>query len=69
MNWKSQLEQLEQNKFWDFAIELMQKVIVENPNNVDAAIQMNYLLMNLLVEEDHDESKHEHYEQLTMKYF
>lgn len=36
---------------------------------MDAYIAMNFLLMNLLVEEDHNESKHNHYEALTKKYF
>lgn len=69
MNWKTELKKLEQNKLWDTAIELLQHVINEEPNNMEAYINMNYLLMNLLVEEKHDESKHSHYEKLTMKYF
>jgi len=36
---------------------------------LDAYIFINYLLMNLLVEENHDESKHDYYELLTKKYF
>jgi len=69
MNWKEKLKYLESIEDWDSAIELMQKVIAEHPNDIDAAIRMNYLLMNLLVEEQHDESKHGYYEQLTKKYF
>ncbi len=69
MNWKEQLRALELHKEWDFAIELMQKVIAENPNDMDAYIYMNYLLMNLLVEEDYDRNKHDYYKKLTKKYF
>ncbi|HZW61447.1 MAG TPA: hypothetical protein VFF04_04420 [Candidatus Babeliales bacterium] len=69
MNWKEQLKILEQHKEWDLAIDLMKNVITENPNNVDAYLYMNYLLMNLLVEEDHDESKHDYYETLLKHYF
>ena len=69
MSWKYELENLEKNKMWDSAIELMEKVIEEEPYDVDAAISMNYLLMNLLVEEDHDEAKHDYYADLAQKYF
>jgi len=70
MDWKKQLKQLEDAKCWDPAIELMQKVIAENPDNLDAYLAMNYLLMNLLVEEDHDATfKHDYYAALTKKYF
>ncbi len=69
MNWKEQLKKLEQSKEWDFAIKLMESVIEDNPDNLDAYLSMNYLLMNLLVEEKHDESKHSYYENLLKKYF
>lgn len=69
MNWKEKLRILEQNKDWDSAIEFMQKIIAENQNNIDAYLSINYLLMNLLVEEDHDESKHNYYENLCKYYF
>ena len=67
--WKLELEKFEQDKDWDSAIQLMQKVIELEPNNLDAYLSMNYLLMNLLVEEDHDESRHDYYEELLKKYF
>ena len=69
MNWKCELENLEKNKMWDSAIELMKKVIEEEPYDVGAAISINYLLMNLLVEEDYDKSKHDYYADLAQKYF
>ncbi len=69
MTWKEALRQLEYKKDWDTAIEFMQHVIHENPDDMDAYIYMNYLLMNLLVEEDHDCSKHAFYEKLTKHYF
>lgn len=69
MNWKEHLRILERLKEWDMAIEFMQDVIKKNPDDMDAYIFMNYLLMNLLVEEYHDETKHDYYEALTKKYF
>ena len=69
MIWKKQLLALEQHKEWDFAIEYMQSVITEHANDVDAYLSMCYLLMNLLVEEEYDESKHDYYTDLCKKYF
>lgn len=69
MNWKEHLRILEQLKEWDMAIEFMEDFIKKNPDNMEAYIFMNFLLMNLLVEEDHDETKHDYYEVLIKKYF
>lgn len=69
MKWQEHLRQLERSKQWDEAISFMEDIIKKNSNDMDAYIAMNYLLMNLLVEEDHDETKHDHYEMLTKKYF
>lgn len=69
MTWQKELKQFEANKDWDVAIEFMEKIIGENPNNLDTYLSINYLLMNLLVEEDHDENKHHYYEDLLKKYF
>lgn len=69
MSWKKELLNLEHQKSWDTAIKLMQKVIQQNPDDKDAYLSMNYLLMNLLVEEEYDRSKHDWYAQLAKKYF
>lgn len=69
MNWKKQLRKLEKVKQWDEAIAFMERVIKENPNDKDAYIFMNYLLMNLLIEEDCDNSKLNKYSALTKWYF
>ena len=69
MNWKDQLKILEYQKKWDPAIIFMQKVITENPNDLDAYLSINYLLMNLLVEEDYDSNNHDYYADLLKKYF
>lgn len=69
MNWKKTLISLEKAKAWDEAIEFMQKIISENPDDLDAYIGINYLLMNLLVEEDYDTDKHKYYAKLTKQYF
>jgi hypothetical protein len=49
MNRKEHLRKLELNKQWDQAIEFMQIIIEANPNDVDAYIYTNLLLINLLV--------------------
>lgn len=69
MGWKEHLRELELNKKWDQAIEFMQMIIEANPNNMDAYIYTNFLLMNLLVEESHNEGKHDYYIELLKKYF
>lgn len=69
MNWQITLRKLEKKKQWDTAIEFMEIIIADNPNDMDAYIAMNYLMMNLLVEEKHDCSKHDDYYKLTKKYF
>lgn len=69
MNWKTILIDMEQKKNWDAAISFMQDLIARQPNDMEAYMAMNYLLMNLLIEENHDESKHDHYERLALHYF
>jgi hypothetical protein len=69
MNWKEQLSVLETNKQWDNAIEFIKEYIAHNPNDVEAYIFINYLLMNLLVEENYDDSKHDLYKKLIKHYF
>lgn len=68
MNWKSELINLEQKKNWDTAILLMEQVIADNPHDLTAYIAINYLLMNLIVEEDYDKTKHDHYASLLKHY-
>ncbi len=69
MHWKQKLGTLEKQKKWDAAIELMIHVIDENSGSIDPYIYMNYLLMNLLVEEDYDNDKYSYYKLLIKKYF
>lgn len=69
MNWKAQLRVLENAKQWDAAIDFMKNIIKEHPNDMDAYIFMNYLLMNLVVEEDYDRSKQDNYIALIKWYF
>ncbi|HAR72097.1 MAG TPA: hypothetical protein DCR77_01620 [Flavobacteriaceae bacterium] len=69
MNWKEQLLKFEQSKDWKSAIALMQETINQNSSNVDAYLSMNYLLMNLLVEEQYDPNDHDYYAWLLKKYF
>lgn len=67
--WKEKLRKFEQNKEWDNAIDLMEVVIEKLPEDVDAAICMNYLLMNLLVEERLNAESRDDYAPLAKKYF
>lgn len=67
--WKEHLRTLEKAKKWDEAIEFMKGVIQKNPDDMDAYIFMNFLLMNLLVEEDYDKRKEKEYETLLKWYF
>lgn len=69
MNWKAQLSKLEQGKNRKSAIALMQETINQNSNSMDAYLSMNYLLMNLLVEEQYDPNDHDYYAGLLKKYF
>jgi hypothetical protein len=69
MNWKSYLKKLESEKKWDDAIEFMEGIIKENSNNMDAYIFMNFLLVNLIIEEYYDKSKEDRYRTLAKWYF
>lgn len=46
MNWRQCLLDLEHQKRWDDAIEYIEDIIEANPNDMDAYIYMNFLLMN-----------------------
>ncbi len=67
--WKQQLRKLEQNKKWDEGISLLQDVLAKNQNDLDAYICLNYLLINLLIEEDFDDSKHDFYARTAKQAF
>lgn len=69
MNWKEQLSEIENSKDWKYAIALMQEVIRENSKDIDAYLMTNYLLMNLLVEEQYNLDEHDYYAGLLKKYF
>ncbi len=67
--WKEVLKSCEDSKQWEKAIALMEDVIKQYPESVDAYLYMEYLLMNLLVEENYDENEAKNYEKLSKKYF
>ncbi|MDM1406800.1 hypothetical protein [Myroides sp. DF42-4-2] len=69
MNWKTQLLRLEQSKDWKTAINLLEETIKQDSNSIEAYLSMNYLLMNLLVEEQYDSKEHDYYAELLKKYF
>lgn len=47
----------------------MQQIIKDNPDDMDAYMFINFLLMNLVVEEDYDRSKQDNYIALIKWYF
>lgn len=57
MSWQKQLETLEHAKQWDDAIAFLDGIIDNDQDDMDAYIAMNYLLANLITEEDYDRSK------------
>lgn len=69
MSWKESLFKFEQNKDWKSAINLLQETINQNNSCVDAYLSINYLLMNLLVEEQYNFNEHDYYAELLKKYF
>lgn len=69
MNWKKHLIKLEHSKDYKLAVELIQNVIKDNPNDIEAYIRAIYLLHNILVEEDYPESEHDFLASLLKSYF
>lgn len=68
--WKKKLKELEDKKQWDVAIAFMEKVIAENQDSVDAYLSLQYLIMNLLVEDrEYDGSNRDSYVKKLQKYF
>jgi hypothetical protein len=69
MNWKEQLSKFERSKDWKSAIALMHNIVNKNGSNIDVYLSINYLLMNLLVEEHYELNDHDYYAGLLKKYF
>lgn len=69
MNWKDNLKNAVNSKKWGLAINLLEKIIIEEPENLDAYLNINYLLMNLLVEEDCNVNEESYYQELLNRYF
>lgn len=67
--WKDTLKRLEKNKEWDVAIPYMENIIHKKTDLRDAYIAIIFLLMNLLVEEDYNERKHDEYAKKLKTYF
>lgn len=61
-NWKSELYELEKLHDWDAAIALMNGVLQEDSNSVDAYLSMAFLIMYFLGEErDYETAKFDSY--------
>ncbi len=69
MDWKELLLKFEESKDWTSAIDLMQCVVSKENASLDAYLSINYLLMNLVLEEDYDPSKLDYYLGLLKRYF
>ncbi len=69
MDWKELLLKFEESKDWTSAIDLMQRVVSKENASLDAYLSINYLLMNLVVEEQYDFSKQDYYLGLLKRYF
>ncbi|MCE7060110.1 hypothetical protein [Dyadobacter sp. CY343] len=69
INWKEQLSKFEETNNGKSAISLMQETININGSSIEAYLSFNYLLMNLLVEEEYDSNDHDYYAGLLKKYF
>lgn len=68
MNWKNNLATFEDNKQWDSAIAYMQDVVLENSDNMDVYLAINYLLVHVLTHEDYDATNHDYYTRLLRRY-
>lgn len=72
MDWKKQLHDLEQAKDWDAAIAFMEKFIHAHPDNMEAYLFLNYLLANMISEEQGwgigDENRRNYIVDLLVKY-
>lgn len=69
MNWKKYLEELEKDKDWSAAIDLMKQVINNNPEDKEAYVRAIYLLLNILLEEDYPEDRHSMLASRLKQYF
>ncbi len=69
MTWEIILKHLEDQKHWDAAIEFMQHTLEQYPDDMDAHMYMNFLLMNLLSKERYNRDKLKEYWNLTQDYF
>ena len=69
MNWKEQLDNLQDSKQWKSAIDLIVKTINNNSEDVEGYIRIIYLLHNILLEEDYLEEEHDPMANLLRKYF
>jgi len=69
MNWKIDLEKYETEKDWIASVNLLSKVIADNPNDAEAYIRIIYLLHYVLLEENCPEIVEQRFSILLKKYF
>ena len=71
-NWKTEFKKLEDSENWNPAIELLLKVIEENPNEKDAYLFMHYFFMEFFLDTEDYLSRsrnNDYYSFLFEKYF
>lgn len=69
MNWKEQLVKYFNEKKWEESITLMRQTILHNPVDMDAYLNLMYLLMDILVEEEYEIDNLETYKELLLRYY
>ena len=69
MNWREEFFDLERKKDWENAIIFIEKVIAERKDEIDPYLYIQFLLMNILINEYFDEKNYENYIFLLRKYF
>ena len=69
MNYQKKLLNLEHKKLWDTAIKYLTNELDKERSNEDLYLSLNYLLMNILVEEEYTDEQHDRYATLLAHYF
>jgi hypothetical protein len=68
MNWQ-EIEKFESNKDWTPAIKLLQTIVIDEPDNIEAYVRLIYLLHNILLEEKYHISEHDYFSNMLKYYF
>lgn len=69
MNWRTELEKFEQNNDWKSAIQLADRLMKNNPNEVDIYIRIIFILLDLLVDGYCSQKEHDQVAIKLKEYF